>query len=295
MPERFPVLRSAMAGVTDCHVHINPVWEMHPDALRLLGHADPAVGRYTKDPRAFLDYLDRSGVERVVLMNYVAPEVIGYTEAANDFASEYAAADPARLLSTGGIRPDHPNPEPEIAHLVHDLGLRALKLHPPHQLFRPDAYVDGHLPTLRRIYAACQEERLPVVFHTGTSVFPRARNRFADPLFVEDVALDFPDLTIILAHGGRPIWTETAVFLARRFPNVWLEISGVPPARLLEYFPQLAKLASKVLFGTDWPGPGVREIGANFAAFRALGLPSDVQQTILSDNPLRVFPRKPPS
>lgn len=278
-----------MAGVTDCHVHINPVWQMHPDALRLLGHTDPATGRYVRDARAFLDYLDRSGVERAVLVNYVAPEVIGYTEEANTFASDFAKADRRRLLPTGGIRPDHPDPKREIAHLVHDLGLRALKLHPPHQLFAPNGYVDGSVPSLRAVYAACQDERLPVIFHTGTSVFPRARNKFGDPMLVEDVALDFPDLTIVLAHGGRPIWTETAVFLARRFPNVWLELSGVPPNRLLDYFPQLPKLAGKLLFGTDWPGPGVKEIGANFAAFRALGLPREVEEAVLVDNPRRVF------
>lgn len=284
-----------MAGVTDCHVHINPIWEMHPDASRMLGYLDSSTARFVKDPRAFLDYLDQSGVERAVLVNYVAPEVIGYTEAANRFASDYAKTDPARLLPTGGIRPDHPDPRKEIAHLVHDLGLRALKLHPPHQLFRPDGYVDGSLPSLREIYGACQDEHLPIVFHTGTSIFPRARNRFGDPLLVEDVALDFPDLTIVLAHGGRPIWTETAVFLARRFPHVWLEISGIPPVRLLEYFPQLPKLSDKVLFGTDWPGPGVKDIRANFDAFRALGLSSEVVDRILSENPRRVFPGGTPS
>lgn len=284
-----------MSGVTDCHVHINPIWQMRADALPLLGHADPRTGRYVRDPRAFLDYLDASGIERAVLVNYVAPDVIGYTETANDFASEYARTDPERLLPTGGIRPDHPRPREEIRHLVHDLGLRALKLHPPHQGFRPDGYVDGSLPGLREVYAACQDERLPVIFHTGTSIFPRARNRFSDPLFVEDVALDFPDLTIVLAHGGRPIWTETAVFLARRFSQVWLEVSGVPPQRLLEYFPQLPRLASKVLFGTDWPGPGVKDIGANLASFRALGLSDELQHQVLVENPLRVFPRRTPT
>lgn len=282
-------------GVTDCHVHINPIWEMRPDALRLLGHVDPAKERFVRDPRAFLEYLDASGVERAVLVNYVAPEVIGYTEAANTFASDYARADPDRLLATGGIRPDHPEPEAEIRRLVHDLGLRALKLHPAHQLFRPNAYIDGDLPGLRTIYATCERERLPLIVHTGTSVFPRARNRFADPMFLEDVALDHPDLTIVLAHGGRPIWTEAAVFLARRFPNVWLEVSSIPPSRLLEYFPGLPRILDKVLFGTDWPGPGVKDIGANLAAFRALPLPTDGIERVLEENPLRVFPRRAPS
>ena len=282
-------------GVTDCHVHINPLWEMRPDAVRMLSNVDPKNAKYLEDPRGFLDYLDACGVERAVLINYVAPEVIGYTEKANEFVSKYVALDPERLIAVGGIRPDHANPEAEIRRLHQMLDLRAIKLHPPHQLFAPNAYVHGEHARLREIYAACERERLPVIFHTGTSVFPRARNRFSDPLFVEDVALDFPELTIVLAHGGRPLWMETAVFLARRFPNVWLEVSGVPPAQLLEYFPKLERLTDKVLFGTDWPGPGVKDIRANLDAFRALPLSTDGQNRILEANPLKVFPRRPPS
>jgi uncharacterized protein len=277
-------------GITDCHVHINPLWEMRPDAVRLIGqlsHLDP---RMLKEPGVFLDYLDACGVERAALINYVAPEVIGYTEASNSFVSEYARADPKRLIAIGGIRPDHPDPEAEVARLSTELGIRGLKLHPAHQLFAPNAYVDGSLPQLRTLYEACQRHRLPIIFHTGTSVFPRARNKFCDPLLIEDVALDFPDLTIVLAHGGRPIWMTTAVFLARRFPNVWLEISGIPPARLLEYFPTLARLSQKTLFGTDWPGPGVADIRRNLDEFRALPLSPVDQTRILEENPRRVFP-----
>jgi uncharacterized protein len=281
-------------GVTDCHVHINPLWEMHPDAVRLLAHSDPADVRYLKEPAAFLEYLDRCGVERAVLVNYVAPEVIGYTEKSNEFVSTYVRTDPERLIAVGGIRPDHPDPEREIARLADGLGIRGIKLHPPHQLFRANGYTDGSAPQLRAIYAACERHRLPVIIHTGTSVFPRARNKFSDPMWVEDVALDFPDLTIVLAHGGRPLWMESAAFLARRFPNVWLEVSGVPPTRLLDYFPRLAMLSEKTLFGTDWPGPGVKDIRANVDAFRALPISADAQRRILEENPLRVFPRAKP-
>ena len=282
-------------GVTDCHVHINPVWEMRPDAVKLLSKLDPSVSEYVSKPGEFLRYLDRCGVERAVLINYVAPEVIGYTESANTFVSEYARTNPERLIAVGGVRPDHADPEREVARLVGELGIRAIKLHPPHQLFRPNAYVDGELPGLRSLYDACSRHRLPIIFHTGTSVCPRARNRFGDPMFVDDIAVDFPDLTIVLAHGGRPIWMEGAMFLARRFANVWLEVSGTPPARLLEYFPRLSRVADKVLFGTDWPGPGVKDIGANLEAFRSLPLSSDDQRRILEENPLRVFPRRAPS
>ena len=281
-------------GITDCHVHVNPLWEMRPDAVRLLEGLDAETERVVREPAQLLARMDAAGLERAVLINYVAPEVIGYTEATNEFVSRYVRADPERLIAAGGIRPDHPEPAREVAHLARDLGIRAIKLHPPHQLFRPNAYVDGERSTLRELYAACARERLPVIFHTGTSVFPRARNRFGDPMLIEDVAVDFPELTIVLAHGGRPLWTETAVFLARRFPNVWLEVSGVPPGALLDYFPKLPKLAEKVLYGSDWPGPGVKELGANVRRFRELPLPPELQRRILEENPERVFPRRTP-
>lgn len=281
-------------GVTDCHVHINPVWEMRAEARAIFGQREgPAreAEAYARDPGKFLAYLDRAGVERAVLINYVAPEVVGYTEAANDFVSEYARADPERLIAVGSVLPSHRDPGAEVERLVRRLGIRGIKIHPPHQGFAPNAYEDGRQPGLRAIYAACERLGVPVIIHTGTSVFPKARNRLAQPLLVEDVAIDFPQLTIVLAHGGRPLWMAEAMFLVRRFPNVYLELSSIPPGKLLTYFPELERVASRTLFGSDWPGPGVRDLGENLAAFRTLPLPPAVQAAILEENPRRVFPR----
>ena len=277
-------------GVTDCHVHINPIDEMRPEARALLARLDPMTVERLSDPRAFLDLLDQAGIERAVLINYVSPTVIGYTERANDFVSEYVQADPDRLIAVGGIRPDHEDPEAEVARLVDDLGLRGIKIHPPHQLFAPNDYVTGRHPKLRRLYRALEERGLPLIVHTGTSVFPGARNRYGEPILVEDVAIDFPRLPIVLAHSGRPFWVDQATFLARRFPHVWLELSGIPPSRLLDYLPRLGELAPKAIFGTDWPGPGVRDMGKNLEAFRALPLSADQQRMVLEENPRKVFP-----
>jgi uncharacterized protein len=284
-------------GVTDCHVHINPIWEMRKEARALLAadSTGPKFEEYLRDPAKFLSYLDRSGVERAVLVNYVAPQVVGYTEQANVFVSDYARHDPDRLIAVGSVLPTHPTPGAEIGRLSTELGIRGIKLHPPHQLFAPNDYEDGSAPGLREIYAACERENLPVIFHTGTSIFPGARNKFGDPLLIEDVAIDFPQLTIVLAHAGRPLWMEKALFLARRFPRIYLEISSIPPTRLLEYFPTLDRFSDKVLFGSDWPGPGVKDIGANLAAFRSLPLARDSLDRILYANPDRVFLRRPGS
>ncbi len=282
-------------GVTDCHVHINPIEQMRPEARAIFGSAARTdVETYLRDPGKFLEYLDASGVERAVLVNYVAPDVVGYTDSANEFVSQFAAHDPRRLIAVGGLLPTHRDPAARVQELVGQLGIRGLKIHPPHQLVAPNGYLDGSAPGLRTIYRECERLRVPLIVHTGTSVFPGARNRFAHPMLVEDVAIDFPELTIVLAHGGRPLWMEEAVFLARRFPNVYLELSSIPPTRLMQYFPRLEELAPKVLFGSDWPGPGVPDIGGNLQAFRALPLSESARERILVTNPERVFARAPP-
>src|SRR5207249_9440618 len=61
-------------------------------------------------------------------------------------------------------------------------------------------------------------------------------------------------------HGGRPLWMNEAFFLVRRHKNLYMDISGIPPQKLLAYFPRIEEIADKVLWGTDWPGPGVPEI-----------------------------------
>jgi predicted TIM-barrel fold metal-dependent hydrolase len=167
-----------------------------------------------------------------------------------------------------------------------------LKVHPSHQLFSPNAYRDGmgHLATM---YARAEAHGLPVMIHTGTSIFPGARNHHAQPMLADDVAIDYPKLVIILAHGGRPLWMNEAFFLVRRHKNMYMDISGIPPQKLLEYFPRIEDVADKVLFGTDWPGPGVPEVRGNIAKFRALPISAGVQQKILYDNAARLFPGRP--
>ena len=104
---------------------------------------------------------------------------------------------------------------------------------------------------------------------------------------VDDVAIDFPKLTILLAHGGRPLWMDAAFFVVRRHPNVHLEVSGIPPAKLLEYFPRLEEIADKTVWGTDWPSPGVMSMRRNVDQFRALPLAEASKRQILYDNAAR--------
>ena len=247
------------------------------------------IGRFCQSPNVFLKHMDEVGIDRAVLINYVAPEVIGFTPEVNEFVANYVKEDPKRLIPCGSVHPRHTkNVFADMEQIVR-LGIRLIKIHPPHQLLYPNDYLNG-VKELEIIYRAAEANGIPVMVHTGTSIFPGARNKFGDPIYCDDIAVDFPHLKILLAHGGRPLWMDSAFFLVRRHRNVYLDISGIPPKSLLQYFPRLDEIAHKTLFGTDWPGPGVPEIAANLAEFRGLPISEAAKQQILSQTALEIWP-----
>ncbi|MDH3199162.1 MAG: amidohydrolase family protein [Candidatus Krumholzibacteria bacterium] len=279
--------------VTDVHVHIQPWRDMKPPVQEAMRRGKEAHWDFLlammDDPAVLLEIMDRSGIWRVGLVNYVSPDVMGFTDSTNDFAARYAQAEPERLLPYGGVHPRFTrDPAGDVDRLV-DLGIRLLKIHPPHMMFPANAYTDG-LEPLAAIYRRCEERGLPVMIHTGTSIFPGARSKYGNPLEIDDVAIDFPDLRIVMAHGGRPFWMDEAFFILRRHPNVLLDVSGIPPRRLLEYFPRLGEIASKVLWGTDWPSPGVKDLRQNVEQFLTLPLADAERRAVLETNSLTLFP-----
>jgi len=271
------------ALITDCHIHIQPLEMFRPEALaamkRKRANFDQIV-EFSRSPKAFLKHLDAIGIERAVLINYVAPEVIGFTPEVNAWIAEYVKEDPKRLVPCGSIHPRHTTNVLADMEQIVTLGIRLIKIHPPHQLLYPNDYVNG-VKELEIIYRAAEANGIPVMVHTGTSIFPGARNKYGDPIYVDDVAVDFPKLKILLAHGGRPLWMKTAFFLVRRHANVYLDTSGIPPKLLLKYFPRLEEIAHKSLFGTDWPGPGVPDIEANLEEFRKLAVSDGAKKQML--------------
>jgi uncharacterized protein len=277
--------------VIDAHIHIPPYHMMKPEARRtfLVRKPDPAaIEALSEDPAALLRHMDAEGIERAGLINYVSPDVIGFDGGVNAWAAQYAAADPSRLIAFGSIDPRTTDGVGEAVDRLLEMGIRALKVHPPHQLVAANAYLDS-LPQLAELYERAQAAGVPVTIHTGTSVFPGARSRLGDPMPIDDVAIDFPKLTILAAHGGRPIWMDTAFFLVRRHPNVYLELSGIPPGKLLEWFPRLEEIADKTVWGTDWPSPGVASMRKNVEQFLSLPLADSTRQKILYDNANRIF------
>jgi len=283
--------------ITDVHVHIQP-WQQikaHARATIEQGREDvPDILRFQQDPLAFRDHLHVHGIARAGLINYVSPQLMGFDASCNDWITAYRDQAPSTFFAWGGIHPAYCEDIPrEMARLLDELQLDGIKIHPPHQEFAANAYLTGELPALREVYAACEARDVPVMIHTGTSVFQGARSRLGDPMHVDDVAVDFPALRIVLAHSGRPLWYEEAFFVARRHPKLFLELSGIPPQQLPARLPRLELLHDRVLWGTDWPSPGVRDLKRNIATFCALEAYSeDFKRAVLVDNSLRLWPTR---
>src|SRR5574341_2166058 len=141
------------------------------------------IVEFCRSPRAFLQHLDAAGGDRAVLINYVAPEVIGFTPEVNPFVANYVKDDPKRLIPCGSIHPRHTRNVLADVEQVLRLGIRMIKIHPPHQLLFPNRS-EEHTSELQIIYGAAEANGIPVMFHTGTSIFPGARNKFCDPIYV---------------------------------------------------------------------------------------------------------------
>ncbi len=275
----------------DIHIHIQPLKMLSPETLKAFGahHANfDEILEMMASPQKFLSYLDRVEVEKAVLINYVSPDVMGFTAETNDWIAQYVRYAPERLIACGSVHPRFTQDCAAEVDRLTNLGIRLLKVHPPHQLIYPNSYRKD-LPQQAKIYERAQALGIPVMIHTGTSVFPKARNIYAQPIHIDDLIVDFPNLKIIIAHGGRPLWMNEAFFLLRRSKNVHLDISSIPPSSLLNYFPRIEEIADQVMFGSDWPGPGVRDVGANIAAFQALPLKEETKKKILRENAMKMF------
>jgi len=176
-------------------------------------------------------HLDAEGIDRICCINYVSPDVMGFTREVNDWVANYTKDHRDRLLPVGSVNPLHEmNVRDEIRRVL-DLGIRMIKIHPPHQLFAPNAY-RGELWQLAEVYRECEARGVPVMFHTGTSIFPRARNVFADPMPVDDVAIDFPKLTMSPSVKTRQPFRSRATSATRPEISHRFSVIGATPTFL---------------------------------------------------------------
>jgi predicted TIM-barrel fold metal-dependent hydrolase len=275
----------------DAHIHAARLETLKPswDQWVMQGGAFKPEHLYddhgTIVPERFDEFLAAEGVDIGLVFAEYSPRVTGI-QAVEDVLP-LVKHNPARVHLVANINPHLHHPAKDELERQLQLGAVALKIHPVHGGFPANAR------ELYPAYGLCEDEGVPVVFHCGTSNFPGAANRFADPISIEDIAKDFPKLRIVLAHGGRGWWYDAAAFLALMRENIWIEISGLPPKRLRHYYrnQDFERLAEKFIFGTDWPGcPG---IGSNASAIAQLGISQALIEKIYYRNALFVYGLRP--
>lgn len=215
-------------------------------------------------------YIESEGLDYAVGLAEISPGVTGVTT--NEYVLE-RYGDSKRLILFANVNPHVHDDPAALVHLLADRGFRGVKLYPTYQHFYPNDLA------LWPFYAACAERGWPVMVHTGSSIFPGAKIKYGDPVCLDDVVVDFPGLNMLIVHGGRGLWYDRAAFLAQLHPNLYLEVSGLPPQNLMNYFPNFARIGHKVIFGSDFPGnPGIR---ANMEAIARLPLTSETVDLIL--------------
>jgi uncharacterized protein len=280
--------------LVDAHVHVPklatlaPAWvqwarDFGPDGIL----EDVWDGDGLPRPERLDELFAGQGVDVALLFCEYSPKATGIQTF--DDLLPIVEHNPQRFRPVANVNPHlHLPIEAELVRQL-DLGAAALKLHPVHGGFRCDDRA------LYPAYRVLQERAVPLVVHCGTSSFPGSVNENADPQILLPVIRDFPGLNVVLAHGGRGWWYDAAASMALSHESVWIELSGLPPKALLEYYAgfDLVRLAGRWIFGTDWPGvPGIAQ---NATAVADL-LPDDVAAVVLGGNARRVYaglPRLP--
>ncbi len=168
----------------------------------------------------------------------------------NDQIAAYARQHPEKIIGFMSIDPHAPDALDELERAVNELGLKGIKTSPVYQNYHPDD------PKLHEIYQRAVKYNLPILTHAAYHCIPPTPMKYANPLLYDDVAIQFPELKIILAHMGLP-WAEDAMVMARKHPNVYADISALPVRSWWSYHALLTFFESgcfhKLLFGSDFP------------------------------------------
>jgi uncharacterized protein len=269
----------------DVHVHLEPLDDRTA--------ADTASKKYfgpneaTRDRAALAEYYRSRKMGLVIFAvderltgkpRVTNEEVLQFASENSDIAIPFISIDPTR--GAEGVR--------EARQLISDGAVRGLKLHPPVQQFFPN---DSLAYPLYEVFA---EAQLPVIFHTGHSGIGTGmpggggvRLKYGNPLPIDDVAVDFPTMPIIMAHPSFP-WQDEAISICLHKPNVHIDLSGWSPkyfsATLIQYANTLLK--NKVLFGSDYP---LITPDRWLSDFEKIGIREEVRPMILKENAVRLL------
>jgi len=278
-------MNASQLSAIDVHVHMEHTGEAST--------ADDAASKYfgasdaAREAAGLAEYYRSRKIGFVIFS--VDERLTGRPQVSNDAVAEFAAANSDIAIAFASIDPTRgPEAVREAKRLVGSGAVRGLKLHPPLQQFFPNDRIAYPL------YEVFAEAKLPVLFHTGHSGIGSGmpggggiRLKYGNPMNIDDVAVDFPEMPIILAHPSFP-WQDEAISVCLHKPTVYIDLSGWSPKyfspTLIQYANTLLK--QKVLFGSDYP---LITPDRWLADFEKIAIRDEVRPLILKGNAMRLF------
>lgn len=280
-------------GYIDVHVH-PPTKEFLIDSGGR--HVEAAAKKFghTIELRTFEQMLEeytRCGVEKLVLFAWDAETTSRMPRVDNEFVAKVAERYPERIVGFASVDPHKKSAVKDLEYAIRELNLTGLKLHPQVQAFEPND------PAYYPLYSKCVELGVPVTFHTGSTYWGAGleggggvKLRFSAPMLLDDVAADFPELKLIMAHPGWP-WQDEQLAIATHKNNVYIDLSGWSPKYfqplLITYMTKL--IPQKFLFGTDYPMLTPQRW---LQDFETLGMSPEIKAMILKENAKKLLKLK---
>lgn len=261
-------------------------WGQHPTLRHSQDPIFASLRRWTKTSppteqlpvSTTVDLMDQGGVDKMMISAWVAPRNVMIS---NEEVAAFVDQAPHRLVGVGSVDISKPmQAVRDIRRCINEYGFKAIRVLP---------WLWEVAPTDRRfypVYTACAEEGVPFctqIGHTG----PLMPSEVGRPLYLDQVALDFPELTIVGGHIGYP-WTEEAIAVVTKHENVYIDTSAYAtkryPAELVKFMSGHG--ANKVLFGTNYPMMSSQKALENLDT---LNLTEDVKSRFLGLNAKRIF------
>ncbi len=274
-------------------IHAHPPTEEYiiRSGGKYIRHAGEYFGIST-EPRSIeemIETYDKAGVDRTVIVAWDAETATGLPKTSNEYIADIVDRYPDRFIGFASVDPwkgELALKDLEVA--IRDLGLSGVKFQQAIQAFFPND------KRFYPIYEKCVELDVPVQFHLGTTGAGAGvpggdgvKLKYTRPIYIDDVAADFPELTIIGLHPSWP-WQDESIAIAMHKANFYLDLSGWLP----KYFPEILiryagrLLKEKCLFGTDYPFIDPERW---LRSFDDLGFSDEVKELILEKNAKRVL------
>lgn len=241
--------------IIDTHMHIGSPDLLSEDVVAFLKKKELWEEMNRKmTPEGVIQALDEGKIDRGVIfpLTFMPPD--GQWEKMNDLTASYVEKHPERLIGFSIINPvDVPGSLQELERAFEELDFKGVKFHPSMQ----ECYANEI--ALNPVFEYCQEMGKPVLFHTGASL-PSHPDKYSQPLLLDEVAVRFPELKIIIAHGGRPFYQEAAM-LMRKHEHVYVDLCAnrgrTGGTALLEMALSFIKIYAdglkKTFFASDYP------------------------------------------